>query len=130
MLSYLSRSGLRAGRLKAVDPVCVDITHYRRCGKLARFEFRCLLQSRLGGHGVGSFWLPYLLVADLREASRMLAAKGWHMRNYLTEYSDGEEVWASDYDSGDEELAHRRRTRGRTHCLDQVRARRRSQPAR
>jgi len=114
-------------RVPFVDPMCDDITHYKRCGRNALYEFRCLLKSRHMGGPSAPFWVPYLDVRALKDADAQLFSKGWVMRDYFSLYSDGEEVWDSDGDSHDEDLAERRRNRGRPHEL--VKAQRRSRRA-
>jgi len=122
---YLSRRDGNRGPFS--DPKCEAITHYRRSGKHARYEFRCLLGSRNSGGESAPFWVPYLDLCALPEGKAHLSAKGWVMRDHFGAYSDGEDVWDSGGDSHDEELVARRRRRGRAHEL--VRAPRRSQRA-
>jgi hypothetical protein len=114
-------------RYSFADPRCEAVTHYRRCGRHGRYQFRCLLVSRHSG-GLGApFWVSFLDLCTLPEAKMQLDAKGWAMRDYFSVYSDGEDAWESDGDSHDEELMERRRQRGRPHEL--VKAPRRSRRA-
>lgn len=118
---YLSRRAPE--RVERLDPRCKGITHYRRCGRHALYEFLCLLSSREAPEQVAPFWVSYVNLCALPEARAHLDAKGWFMRDYFKVYSDGEEVWDSGGDSCDEQLAERRRTRGRPHELVKVRQR-------
>ena len=124
---YLSRrvGDADSGRVTMADPKCENITHYKRCGRWARYEFRCLLKSRIVEGPAVPFWIPFLDVKALEEADKHLTAKGWIMRNYFSAYSEGEDVWDSDVGSQDEEMRAKRRRRGRPH--DFVKAPRRSQ---
>ena len=111
---YLSRRVGDGCRVAIADPKCENITHYKRCGRWARYEFKCLLKSRIVEGPAVPFWIPYLDVRALEEADKHLTAKGWIMRNYFSTYSEGEDAWDSGL-SGDEELRAKRRRRGRPH---------------
>lgn len=108
----------RRERAPLNDPRCTGITHFKRVGKNALYEFHCLLQKSGTIEGMShGFWVPYLDVLALPEASLHLDVMGWVMHEYFSEYSDGEEVWDSGGDSNDEELARRRKRRGGAHVL-------------
>jgi hypothetical protein len=105
-------------RSPQIDPKCVRVTHWRRAGKNARFEFRCYLSSTTApSPRPAPFWLPYLDLLTLVDGKTLLESSNWRMPEYLDWYSDGEEVWDSGGDSHDEELRGRRLARGRPHEL-------------
>lgn len=119
---YLSRrennnDNNNKARVSVCDPRCEAVTHYRRVGRCARYEFRCLLASRHSGGAASVFWIPYLDLCTLPEAKAHLDAKGWAMQDYFAVYSDGEDAWDSGGDSYDEDLKERRRRRGSPHEL-------------
>ena len=112
----------RRNRSPLNEPRCVGITHFKRTGKHACYEFFCMLQLRPqpkpGAEGAPrGFWVPYLDVLSLAEADGIFREKGWEMPDHFAEYSDGEDAWESGGDSNDEDLKERRRRRGTAHRL-------------
>lgn len=81
-------------RISKFDPVCEQITHYKRTGKYARFAFKCYLRSHKRRRSpVACFWVNYLDVVNLPSANALLKKYGWIMADYLKEFSDGETPW-------------------------------------
>jgi hypothetical protein len=113
----------RRGRPVLNDPHCSAITHFKRTGKYACYEFFCFLYPSNHDSLPRGFWLPYLDVLSLAEAAQQLERLGWTMHDHFQAYSDGEEVWESGGDSQDEQLSLRRSMRGRSHALPSSRIR-------
>jgi hypothetical protein len=82
---------------------CVNITHYRRFGRRACFEFLCVLQT---GAGQRTVWVKYL-DAMQQESIRifLVERKQWTMPQHFREYSDTESIWDDDRASDPERQA-------------------------
>lgn len=93
------------------DPRLLRISHYRRFGKLARFEFLCTIASCLPKDRGVQIWIPYTVIAANREYLRTLQNTGWEISQHLQEYSDDDqEAWDTPAGSDDEK---ERKVRGR-----------------
>jgi hypothetical protein len=103
----------RRDREVMVDPVCLNISYYRRTGKFARFEFLCTLrcQNIKEDHGI-CIWLSFLDVQSSPSTRDMLNKKKWRMSEHYSHYTDGEDIWDEDGDSCDENYRLRMARRG------------------
>ena len=108
----------REGRVVELEPVCVDITHYRRVGRGAKYEFLCELRSAvIADDKPMAVWIKYLDLVQVPTGHAKLIELNWRMCAMNADFSDDEDVWNSDFDSCDEALMERRQRRGSVHPM-------------
>lgn len=114
----------RRDRHVELDPVCTNITHYKRTGRSACFEFLCTLKNHqnIQKDRGRNFWLSYLDVQSSPSTREMLMKKGWRMSEHYSHYTDGEDIWDEDGDSHDESYRQRMARRGVPHKITTVAA--------
>ena len=103
------------------NPLCKNISHYRRCGRQARFEFRCMLSSIGANEGQSikwnTFWLPYHIVRSSKECSHVLELRNFTLHSMINLYDKDESESAFDSHSDDEGQYHPRLVKGKEHVL-------------
>jgi hypothetical protein len=91
------------------EPTLEAITHVRRCGKKARYEFKCMLRGPKGAST--PFWISYCALLRNGQWAAMLASCSWRMSDHLNDYTSGESAYADSLSSQEDGTYRRRRKR-------------------
>jgi hypothetical protein len=99
-------------------PVCKEITHYRRTGKLALYDVLCHFKSSMQpAKKEASFWVPYTLVLAHASCCAALMRTNFDISALLHVYDPEEPAEAYESHSDDEGMYHKGLKLGRIKLL-------------
>jgi len=98
-----------ANRTREKEPTLEAITHVRRCGKKACYEFKCSLCGPKGP--AVPFWIRYVDLLKNVQWAATLASSTWRIQDHLDDYTSGESAYAESFASNENGTC-RRRTKG------------------
>ncbi len=90
------------------EPTLERITHLRRFGKKACYEFKCMLRAQKGP--AAPFWIQYTDLIRNKEWGKTLD-NHWHMYEHVDEYTSGESAYADSLSSQEDGTFRRRAVR-------------------
>jgi len=99
-----------SNRSTETEPALEAITHIRRFGKKARYEYKCLLRGAQNSPAA-SFWIEYMDLTKNVEWRKTLDSYRWRMSDHIDDYTSGESAYSASVKSQEDGTVRRRTKR-------------------